>query len=98
MSKKLAVAMAIGVILTAPALADTDITLTIPSEWPHDFVGWASLVWSWLTPIIEATGVASFVTALLPQGTPGGVWDMVRKVLNFVAANFLNARNVDLNR
>ncbi|MFQ5471465.1 MAG: hypothetical protein ACE5FA_01090 [Dehalococcoidia bacterium] len=48
-----------------------------------------------LLPLVVA--IASLLTAVLPQGTPGGAWDLLRRGLNWLALNKGNARNIDTN-
>lgn len=41
--------------------------------------------------VISAAAAAA---AVLPQGAEGSVWYQIRKVIDFLAANFGNAKNV----
>ena len=41
--------------------------------------------------------LASLIAAALPQGTPGSVWAYCRKVIDILAANVGNAKNIPSN-
>ena len=43
-------------------------------------------------PVVIATAAA--LMAVLPQGPPGSTWDKIRSVVNYVAMNWGNAKNV----
>lgn len=52
-----------------------------------------SIDW-WVSTVVSVSGLLGLVMALAPQGAPGGVWDKVRTAINWLAANWGNARNV----
>lgn len=52
------------------------------------FVWWAQLV-------ALGSAVCALATAMLPTGLPGTRMDKVRRILNYVACNWGNARNRD---
>jgi uncharacterized membrane protein len=71
-------------ILTCTAAFAADIA-TAPADY------WALIQQYLLTPA-AISGFVGFLMAILPQGS-GGVWGLVRSVLDFVAMNWGNAKN-----
>lgn len=59
------------------------VIAAIPAPW--------NAVLIFLCSVIAA---ASVLAAALPQAKDGTIWSYVRKVLDFFAANFANAKNV----
>jgi len=53
-------------------------------------IGWLGLV-GMIAPIVISAAAA--IAAVFPQGKDGGVWYYVRKVIDFLALNFGNAKN-----
>lgn len=43
--------------------------------------------------LLSIVGAASVLAAALPQPKEGSVWNWIRKPLDFIAANILNAKN-----
>lgn len=44
--------------------------------------------------ILSTMGGSAGLAALLPKGTPGTAWGGIRKVLDFIGANWGNAKNI----
>lgn len=44
--------------------------------------------------VLTVMGGSAGLSALLPQGVPGTAWGAVRKVLDFIGANWGNAKNL----
>ncbi|MFQ5425914.1 MAG: hypothetical protein ACE5EV_02415 [Gaiellales bacterium] len=60
-----------------------------------DVVQWVTDNGALLLPVVVA--IASLLTAVLPQGTPGGALDLLRKALNWLALNKGSATNQNTN-
>lgn len=78
------------------AFAGDTVSFTLPDVWPTNAAGWGALLWSWVQPYFTVSGVVALLMAVLPQGPAGSLWDKVRTLLNFVASNWGNAKNVKL--
>jgi hypothetical protein len=63
-------------------------------------IAWASAAlhatWAVVSTPAAVAGLTGFLMAVLPQGEPGSKWDTARTVLNFVAMNWGNAKNLTL--
>jgi len=55
--------------------------------------GWFANVWAYVSTPAAIAWLIGLAMAILPQGQTGGAWDMLRTVLNILAANFGNAKN-----
>jgi hypothetical protein len=101
-----AVLFALGVLAlvfaggAAHAADSLMVDLPLPDAVPTSVVGVLAILGGWAVIIGKAafsafgvTGVASAVSAFLPQGEPGSAWDKTRTIINFVALNVRNARN-----
>jgi len=56
-------------------------------------VNYWGAVQDWLLTPAAISGFVGFLTAILPQGTPGTVWGYVRLALDFIGSNWGNAKN-----
>ncbi|WP_457797654.1 hypothetical protein [Methylocystis sp. S23] len=72
-----------------PALAQDAATIPAPDGLP----AWLAPLWPALVPL-AVSGLSSFISAILPQGQPGTVWGAVRALIDALAMNWLNAKNV----
>lgn len=50
-------------------------------------------LWAYIQTPAAIGWFIGLLMAILPQGAPGSAWDMIRTVLNLLAANFGNAKN-----
>lgn len=87
----------------AHAADSLTVDLPLPDAVPTSVVGVLAILGGWAVIIGKAafsafgvTGVASAISAFLPQGEPGSTWDKTRTVINWFALNVKNARNVVL--
>jgi hypothetical protein len=86
--KKIISLAALFVVATLfPALAaDTAVAAAPVNYW--------GAIQDWLLTPAAISGFVGFLTAILPQGTPGTVWGYVRLALDFIGSNWGNAKNV----
>ncbi|WP_428988635.1 hypothetical protein [Methylocapsa aurea] len=87
----------------AHAADSLTVDLPLPDAVPTSVVGVLAILGGWVVIIGKAafsafgvTGVASAASAFLPQGEPGSTWDKTRTVINWLALNVKNARNIVL--
>jgi hypothetical protein len=59
-----------------------------------EVTGGDQLAW-WVQLVALGTAVCSLAVAALPKGLPGDKWEKIRRVLNYIAMNWGNARNRD---
>ncbi len=57
----------------------------------QNVINFVTNYWTYVPMII---GAAAAAAAVLPQGTEGTLWYSIRKTIDFLAANFGNAKNV----
>jgi hypothetical protein len=82
----LALAFALSIISPLAALANEAPARLADS-------GWFANVWAYVSTPGAILWLIGLAMAILPQGQTGGAWDMLRTVLNILAANFGNAKN-----
>jgi len=58
-----------------------------------DVTGLGDAAW-WAQLVALGTTLSALITAILPVGTPGDKWSKIRRVLNYIAANWGNAKNL----
>lgn len=89
----------LAVAICGPAVGDTvaaiapigDAAAVIPA--PGFIPDWAKAIWYSIVTPFAISGVASMLSAALPQGQRGTVWGFVRKVIDAAAWNWGNAAN-----
>ncbi len=55
--------------------------------------GLTGFAW-WVELVALISTALAFIMAALPQGEPGGAWDKTRTLLNYLANNWGNAKNI----
>lgn len=82
-----ALAVALAVCAPLAALAQEAATAA-----PADS-GWLTNLWAYVSTPAAIAWLIGLAMAILPQGSSGTVWGMLRTLLDLVAANFGNAKN-----
>jgi hypothetical protein len=60
---------------------------------PAVSIDWLTLVKTYLLTPAAISGLCGFLAAILPQGAPGTVWGIARVAIDFIGANWGNAKN-----
>lgn len=85
----------VGYLALACALSFISPLAALANEAPAGLAdsGWFANVWAYVSTPAAIGWFLGLAMAILPQGQTGGAWDMLRTVLNILAANFGNAKN-----
>ena len=84
--------LAAVLVFAASTAFAQDVTTAIPV--PAGLPSWASTLWAAIVTPAAIGYVVTWIAAIIPQAAPGSVWAVARAILDIVAGNVLNSKNV----